>query len=179
MIAPKPSKHKPPTPNVASSQKECYILNTSQEQVKHKSRRKTMNKTAASTLADNIVAQFKYEFTANGVNDVAIPEDSILKEAALRTISREIADGFIREKALNELKERDERSYRRFAKYVRYPECPVVPGNFKIEEGDGSALYYPTFTVEECMEIMLQHAYRNWINERTDRSEARKKSPKF
>lgn len=179
MIALKPSKHKPPIPSVANSQKECYIHNTSQEQVKHKSRRKTMNKTAASILADNIVAQFKYEFPANGVNDVAIPEDSILKEAALRTISREIADGFIREKALNEVKERDEKSYRKFAKYVRYPECPVVPENFKIEEGDGSALYYPTFTVEECMEIMLQHAYRNWINERTDRTEARKKTPKF
>lgn len=138
-----------------------------------------MNKTAASTLADNIVEQFKHEFIANEVKDVAIPEDSILKEAALRTISREIADGDIREKALNELKERDEYNYRKFAKYVRYPECPVVPENFKIEEGDGSALYYPTFTVEECMETMLQHAYRNWINERTDRSEARKKYPKF
>ena len=138
-----------------------------------------MNKTTASTLSDQIVAQFKHEFVANEVNDIAIPEDSILREAALRTISREIADGYIRGKALNEVKERDEYSYRKFAKYVKYPECPVIPENFKIEEGDGSALYYPNFTVEECMEIMLQHAYRNWINERTDRSEARKKSPKF
>lgn len=129
-----------------------------------------MNKTAVSTLADNIVAQFKYEFPANEVYDVAIPEDSILKEAALRTISREIADGSIRKKALNELKERDERSYDMFAKYTRYPECPVVPENFKIEEGDGSALFYPTFTVEKCMEIMLQHAYRIWINEHADRN---------
>lgn len=138
-----------------------------------------MNKTAASTLADHIVAQFKHEFIANEVNDVAIPEDSILKEAALRTISREIADGNLREKALNELKERDEHRYSRFAKYVRYPECPVVPENFKIDYWDGSALYFPTFTVEECIEIMLQGAYCNWINERTDRSEARKKYPKF
>ena len=106
-----------------------------------------MNKTAASTLADNIVAQFKYEFTANEVNDVAIPEDSISKEAALRTMSREIADGFIREKALNELKERDERSYRRFAKYVRYPECPVVPDNFKIAAENDSG----NFGVRKCV----------------------------
>ena len=40
-----------------------------------------MNKTAASTLADNIVAQFKYEFTANGVNDVSIPSATQTHEA--------------------------------------------------------------------------------------------------
>lgn len=137
-----------------------------------------MNKTAASALADQIVAQFKNEFPANGLHGVAIPEDSILREAALRTISREIADGFLRTEALNILMERDRYSYHEFAIYIRYPECPVIPENFKIKEGDTSALFFPNITVEKCMEIMLRRAYRNWIDERTDRSEARKKYQK-
>ena len=143
-----------------------------------------MNKTTASIIADKIVAQFKIGFQDMIVENygpkIAIPDDSILHGAALRVISKEIADGFLRTKAFKEVKEDDLYKYRSAAaKLIKYQDCPATPEDFECWSGDYSGnLFNTDFSAESCMEFILLNAYVQWIKNHADYELARKKYQK-
>lgn len=128
--------------------------------------------------ADKLVSLFKYGFVTNEITDVAIPEYSILKESALRTINKEIADGSARKRALEWVKRADEAYFwdSRKTKRIRYPEVPAIPALLECDmfDNDAGLKYINGLSFELIMENLLEDIYELWIKKQTDYSKARK-----
>lgn len=129
-----------------------------------------MNKT--TELASKVIAAFKAGVNAEASTTIAIPEDAILMDVALRIISREIADGYLRNKSMEVEQAHFDEHFGNAAQYIKYSECPVAPDDIKCESLAGVDYAKGMYTVEECFEAILEDAYRMWINEHADTNDA-------